>query len=507
MTRTGASTLPLRGIAVWLFLCLNFLFLLTSSGRVRTIDEVTVEFEVESIVTRASTSVPQALDAKLFYGKYDRTGKPQPPYGFGQAMLDVPWFVAGRVLGAWLPGVPAASKNVFLDAVLTASSATFAALSATLMFLIFARLGLSIESSLFATLLFALATPNFTYSSYFFSEPQASALLLTAALVLFSSRTDEANTAKQGLLAGGLLGIALWVRPTHVIAFPVFLLAMFVQRRKQAWRGLLAFASVVGVFGLAYLLRNQILFGSPFDFGYPEFEEGGKQLNSFHTPLLTGLFGFLFSPAKSVFLFAPPILLAIPGLRKLWQRRRALAIVAGVTPVVYLLFFAHYTQWEGGFCVGPRYLVPAIALLCLGLGPILETGSRRTQRAAWALLFAGLFVQLTGMATSFLEDQANGSYYDAGWNLRMTDTPLLSQTRLWMHYAAAPVAAPIGRGFDRWFVFLGKTGISKGTILAGILFELLGLMFCVYQLRKALRNKLNRDASSSEVLPDSQARA
>src|SRR6267378_4395340 len=162
MNATGPSTRAARGVALWLLLSLNFLFLLTSSGRVRTIDEVSVDFEVESIVMRASSSVPQAVEANLFYGKYDRTGKPQPPYGFGQAILDVPWYVTGRVLGAWLPGVPAASRNVVLDAALTASSATFSALAATVMFLIFSRLGISTRASLFGTLLFALATLNFT---------------------------------------------------------------------------------------------------------------------------------------------------------------------------------------------------------------------------------------------------------------------------------------------------------------------------------------------------------
>jgi hypothetical protein len=286
--------------------------------------------------------------------------------------------------------------------------------------------------------------------------------------------------------------MALWVRPTHVIVAPVFLLAMLVQGRTKAWRGLLAFVPVLGVFGLAYLLRNQILFGKLLDFGYPELEEGGKQIISFHTPLLTGLYGFLLSPAKSVFLFSPPIFLAIPGLRWLWRRQRALAIVAGVTPIVYLMFFARYTQWEGGYCIGPRYLVPPLALLCLGLGPILGAGSRWTRYAAVVLLFAGLFVQFTGMATSFLEDQATGRYYDRAWNLRMSYAPLLSQTQLWLHYATSSAAAPIGQGFDRWFVFLGKAEVSRATILSGILFEASGLMFCLYRLRKTLKNDLVR---------------
>ena len=113
-----------------------------------------------------------------------------------------------------------------------------------------------------------------------------------------------------------------------------------------------------------------MLFGSPFAFGYPAVAEGAKRLNSFATPILAGLYGFLLSPGKSIFLFAPPAILALAGLRALWRRDRGLATVAVLLPLADLLFFCKYSQWEGGYCVGPRYIVPALVLLCLGLGPI-----------------------------------------------------------------------------------------------------------------------------------------
>src|SRR6202030_4073625 len=137
------------------------------------------------------------------------------------------------------------------------------------------------------------------------------------------------------------------VRPTHVIAAPVFLAAILVRDREKGWRAAFVTAAFVGLFGAAYLLRNLHLFGNPLDFGYPATSDGGKSMNSFDTPLFTGLYGFLLSRGKSVFIFAPPIFLAIGGLRKLARLDRGLAIIAGATPLVYLFFFARYTQWEG----------------------------------------------------------------------------------------------------------------------------------------------------------------
>jgi hypothetical protein len=116
-----------KKICVYLFLTLNFLFLVTSSGRVRTIDEVSVDLQTESLAMHGNTAVPQAEAMGTFYGKRDRWGLARAPYGTGQAAVTVPWHYAGRILRAVLSKVPEKSKDVFLDAVVTASSATFAA--------------------------------------------------------------------------------------------------------------------------------------------------------------------------------------------------------------------------------------------------------------------------------------------------------------------------------------------------------------------------------------------
>jgi hypothetical protein len=101
----AAGGLSRKRIAILLFLALDFLFLLTSSGPVRPMDEVSVDFQAESLVTRGSTAVPQAVAANFFYGKVDRRGQPRAPYGEGQAILVAPWHVAERMLRAVLPGI------------------------------------------------------------------------------------------------------------------------------------------------------------------------------------------------------------------------------------------------------------------------------------------------------------------------------------------------------------------------------------------------------------------
>jgi hypothetical protein len=487
-----------------LFLSLNFLFLLTSSGRVRTRDELSVDLQAESLVTRGSTAIPQAASF-FFYGKYDRSGKPQPPYGAAHAALVAPWYVAGRALLAILPGIRPGAKNVVSDAAVVASSATFSALAGALLFLILARLGISNRASLLAALMLGLATPVFSYSSWLYSEPLTAALLLAAVAALFTGGSRPSISPGQAILGGLFLGMALWVRPTHVIAVPVFLAALVIRDRETGWRPALIVGTIVALFGVAYLIRNQYFFGSPFDFGYPEASDGGKNMNSFDTPFFTGFYGFLLSPGKSIFVFAPPILLAIAGTWKLARLDRGLAVVAGITPAVYLFFYSRFTQWEGGFCVGPRYLIPGIALLCLGLGPMLEDAGRWVRRLTPVIFLAGVSVQVITSATSYFEDQANGNYYDMQYNYRMDYSPLVSMSRQLWHYITASQPSPLGLGFDRWFVFLSKAGVARGTILFLLFLEFAGFLFFAVYLVKTIYPKSRTTHDSSGAIAHSRA--
>jgi hypothetical protein len=457
----------LRRIAVWLFLSFQFFYLLTSTGRVRTPDEYNILYTTESLVLRGSTAVPQAVQLHNFYGRYDRTGQPRAAYPPGQALLCAPWYALGQYLLARLPGVPQEDTDLIVAFSSCLSSATFAALTVAFFFLLLSGIGIALRAALFAAIIVALGTPIFAYSGWLFSEPLTAAIFMGVALLLFG-RGRQAITWRAAFIAGLILGLATIVRPTNVLAIPVFAAAVLVRDGKPALRMalLLCAASAIGVTLL--LVHNTILFGGPFQFGYPTAAEGAKRLNTFDTPLWKGLYGFLLSPGKSVFIFAPPVILALAGLRRLWKLERGVATVAILLPLLYLFFFARYTQWEGGYCVGPRYLVPSIALLCLGLGPILAAGApnMNTSNIKKIVLFAlalGAFVQCVSLATSFMEDQVpRGRYYDANWTYRLNYS-LSGQIHLFWRYLTNGEPARLGLGWDRWFVFLHKGGVSAAT--------------------------------------------
>ena len=500
-----------RRIGCWLFAAFQFFYLLTSTGRVRTPDEYNTLYTTESLVLRGSTAVPQAVQLNNFYGRYDVRGQPRAAYPPGQAFLCTPWYAFGRYFLTRLPGVPAADTDLIVAFASCCSSATFSALTVAFFFMLLTRIGIPASASLFAAAMVGLGTPIFAYSGWFFSEPLSSAIFVGVALLLFGGNYDAGHhqpSLPTASIAGLAIGLATMVRPSNVLAIPVFAAAILVRDapapdRKSALRTAFFFCAGSAV-GVAPLLSyNALLFGGPFQFGYPTAAEGAKHLNTFETPLLQGLYGFLLSPGKSIFVFAPPAILALDGLRRLWRLDRGLAAIAILFPLVYLFFFARYTQWEGGYCVGPRYMVPAIVLLFVALGPLLtgvtasttpdglkkEDGLEpaRIRKLAIVVLFLGMGVQCISLATSFMEDQAPpGRYYDASWTYRLTYS-LSGQIHLLWRYLVSGAPARLGLGWDRWFVFLYKGGVSAGTLAALGLVMLAGFGISLAMLAKTWR--------------------
>jgi len=482
----GSERTAIR-VAIWIFLSFQFFYLLTSSGRARTADEYNTYYMAESLVLRGSTEIPQAVQLHNFYGKFDLQGKPRAAYPPGQALLSTPWYAFGHYVVANLPGVPIDMSDLVSLSSTCLSSATFAALADAFFFALLCGIGISVRTSLFATAIVGFATPMWGYSAWLFSEPLSSAIFMGVTWWLFG-RGKEPISIRAAAVAGLTLGLATWVRPTNALAIGILAIALLLREGKAAWRQALVLCASAAVGPLALVSRNHLLFGSPFDFGYPKTVDYGIHADvRFDTPLSVGLYGFLLSPGKSVFLFAPPTIIALAGLRRLWSLDRGVGAVALLFPFVYLLFFSRYSSWEGGYCVGPRYLVPSVALLCLGLGPFLDAGRGIAKRIGWFALALGAAVQLITMATSFLEDEATrGHYYDSTWHYRL-DYSLRGPLHLFWKYLTTGQPARLGLGWDRWFVFLHIAGVSTATLASMLLLMLLGFAFSLTMLIKKVR--------------------
>lgn len=156
---------------------------------------------------------------------------------------------------------------------------------------------------------------------------------------------------------------------------------------------LLAFLPFVGL----VMWHNVVKTGSPFRTGYWG--------DLFSGQLWPALYGYTLSSGQSIFLYSPPLILAVLGLPRAItdidrERRRQTALIGAVIAVITLLN-AKYFLWHGAFCWGPRLMVPVtplLLLLCLPWLPTaLQAGRQRLRQVALAALFVcGGIVQLVG---------------------------------------------------------------------------------------------------------------
>jgi hypothetical protein len=156
---------------------------------------------------------------------------------------------------------------------------------------------------------------------------------------------------------------------------------------------------------LLHLSWNTYRFGSMVDFGYDWTETipAPPPRAFLLTEIPRGLIVLLASPGKSIFLWAPILVLALLGAVSSWRRDRALTFGIATAGAVGLVFYAAYLFPEGGYAHGPRHLVPIVPLLALcAAGP---QAPRWSPAALIACAVVGVALALSAVTVSFLEDQ------------------------------------------------------------------------------------------------------
>ncbi len=253
-----------------------------------------------------------------------------------------------------------------------------------------------------------LATPLWMYARVLFAESVlAFTLTAAAALILLpsldSGRDPFLSPSKESprplrlcgssfffLGAGLIAGLGLLSRAAFAIYVPALL--WLIGRRSTA-RDRLPHLAAFGIgllpFAAGLLWHNVLRFGDPFQFGY-----AGE---SFTTAPWRGIPGLLISPGKGVFFYAPPLILSLI----LWPRFRrahpALGEFLALAWMTALPFYGIWWAWDGGWCWGPRFLVPLIPLS--GLPLIMLPRQRVWRGIAAALILAGIVIQAVAVVT------------------------------------------------------------------------------------------------------------
>jgi len=330
--------------------------------------------------------------------------------------LNVPYYLE-HVGGHYLSGYPVAAALLVLpiyvpsilggvvaespifEIVEKICAAAIVALSAVVLYLALA-MRTTPRISLVLALIYGLGTSCLSVSSQGMWQHGPSQLALSTAL-WFVVRAERQATKGWYAILGLALASAIVLRPMNILV--VVAIALYVAFRSPKALPYMAVGALPPVlFQIGY---NVAYFGGPLH------SQLGSTRGFWTTPVLTGLAGVLFSPARGLFVYSPVLLFSGAALILSWRRQgEPLLRYLGIAVAVTMLVYGKWFMWWGGYSFGPRLLADVTPLLAFSLYPIMGVVLRR--RALMKFFVATILwaVAAHGVGAVFEE---------SGWNFRV----------------------------------------------------------------------------------------
>jgi len=272
----------------------------------------------------------------------------------GAALLGTVGYLAARPFTT--------SIRILVTAMRLVASALPLVLLAFLMIRLATRFGIPERAPLVVvTLLFA--TPLLAYGLLLFAHALVAAALFAAWAFLF--------VEERPLLAGALIGLAVLSEyPAAVPGLVLLIIAASDGRWKRTG------AAIAGgvPFALALAAYHFVSFGSAFRLPY-----GNDQNAAFRALSRSGFYGielpsvatiarFFFDPGFGLFVLSPVLILSIMAAVRMRCAMRWRPFAAFLlAPLSTILLYSGYPNWQGGWSVGPRYIVSVIPFFAFAL--------------------------------------------------------------------------------------------------------------------------------------------
>jgi hypothetical protein len=315
----------------------------------------------------------------------------------GLALAATPAYFTVRLLHGFSPPTRASAFGA-LWAVTVAVIGLACALAGAALYRLLRRLGVGALASAGAVVAWTLGSNAYAYETSFMGHAFVGALLVLAFERLSRTPASRLDIALAGLFAGWA---AISEFPAAVLA--AMLLAYAVVRHRV--RSTVPFA-IAGAVPLVVLgAYNAACFGSPFSLGYqhlakPEFQRVIAQgFFGMSLPSPRVLVELAFGEFRGLLPLAPWVAIALVGLVLLARKKalRAEAAVAIAAPAVLFLLCGSYARWDGGTSMGPRYFVPALGFLAIGLAFAIDAIDRLPRGLAilaWTVSAAAIAIAI-----------------------------------------------------------------------------------------------------------------
>ncbi|MCC7369112.1 MAG: hypothetical protein IT306_11855 [Chloroflexi bacterium] len=387
-----------------------------------------------------------------------------PPYALAKAILDtgagqriVERLAQGEALRQTLkPGEAASEKVTMAIAQAIATWAVVSIPSAVLgvvLYRVLGRLGAPAPLRLLVTLVYGLATSAFPYAGALYSHQLTAALLFGSFALLWR---EQAPGALRLLTVGLLMGLSLISEyPTALIIGGLGLYALGMTRRLST-----GFVIALGALPplLVMAIHNQLIFGTPLPVGYSYSalwqNEHQAGLYSLSAPTWEAFWGVTFGLYRGLFSLSPVLLFGIVGLALMLRDRGSWpeGLVCAWSVGSFVAFNSSSGMWSGGFGVGPRYLVPMLPFLAVGIGVALARfGQVRLVQALFAVTVAWSLVAVWSMTIG-------GQAF-----------PGFEPYPLWMHSWPALLAGDVARNLGTLAGLRGWWSLAPLAVLGGLL--------------------------------------
>jgi len=390
------------------------------------------------------TSEPQVFPYEYpEFGLHGRGGRLYSWYGIGQSLFMLPADIVGTWISHW-PIFAEYEDDPSVRGIVVSSSTNIlvTVLTALIAFRLLVQLRFSVRESVAGVLALLFCTTHLHYTQNMMENNYI--LLLTLTGFSFQYEWLRTDNRRALFIGSSALGLNLLTRLTtglDLVATGIFVLLVLwfggragtpgsppsnplfeAARGRLLWRRLLAYCKVAAPVYLFFLAVDRIYqfyrFGSFTNTYVSIFAREERQIDPtlpanfpWSTPFHEGVFGALFKPEKSIFLFDPLLVLTLFLLIWLWKRMTPELRAYGVTSLIllatYICFYARYTFWSGDFAWGDRYVSTSVELAALIAVPLLMryraalTGERlgKTIWFAGCLLIAvSLLIQLASLA-------------------------------------------------------------------------------------------------------------
>jgi len=243
-------------------------------------------------------------------------------------------------------------------------------------------------NALMLSCMFAFGTFAWAYSRTLFSEPLAIFTALLSLLMLMR------NTPKSLAAAGLALGISCTSHITSVLFIPFYIVfALWPNTLSETpadseiplLRRAITFIAPLAMMLILLGVYNYIRFDNPFETG-----RQGNYGEFFLNP--TPWWALLVSGNKGLLWYAPALLALPLFFTRALRRPTTVVLLLGIVLLRYV-FICVRNDWSGGFCVGPRFLLPVLPFIFIAAG---YAAGKLSPRRRW-LALATLLVTMSFM--------------------------------------------------------------------------------------------------------------